>query len=295
VLELNLPPRIVEYRNYHEFLADYYRHKKLANKTFSFRRFAQLAGIKSSNYLMLVMQERRKLSAQAARAVAKAMKLSRAESSYFISLVGLERSADADEHEKFDKERKVAIRKIVTRMLPIEKRQYLATWYYPLLRELPFLSDFQASAEWISHKLQGLITPKQAEQAMKTLVDLGLWKLHAGKIVVSDLILDTGDDITSFSESVVVAVHKETLLAWTRIFEKITKEEREFGLINIPIHHEKIPELKRRIRQFQDELIGWLQEEKNPTQLVQVGTYLVPMTRGIATIPQEAEKTIVSK
>lgn len=37
--------------------------------------------------------------------------------------------------------------------------------------------------------------------------------------------------------------------------------------------------LSQRIQLFQDEIIGWLQDEKEPTQIVQLGTYLVPMTK----------------
>jgi hypothetical protein len=51
------------------------------------------------------------------------------------------------------------------------------------------------------------------------------------------------------------------------------------GLLHIPIHKNKLPEFKRRIRQFQDEIIGWLQDEKEPTQVAQLGTYLIPVTK----------------
>jgi hypothetical protein len=58
----------------------------------------------------------------------------------------------------------------------------------------------------------------------------------------------------------------------------IPKSECDLGQINIPINAEKIPELKSRIQLLQDEIIGWLQDEKKPTQIVQLGTYMVPMT-----------------
>jgi uncharacterized protein (TIGR02147 family) len=273
-----LPPRVVDYQDYREFLSDFYKHKKAINKAFSYRKFSQISGIKSSNFLMLVMQKRRNLSAKIATPVAKAMKLSRAESAYFVSMVKLEQAKDGEDHERFDREKKVAIRKILTKILPAEKHRYLSSWYYPLVRELAFLPGFRPEPEWVSKKLQKMITPEQAAGAIKLMIDLGLWKLKGNKIEVHDLVLDTGDDSPTFSAEIVLPIHNETLLAWTKILGSIPPAERELGLINIPINSEKIPELKKRILRFQDELIGWLQDEKNPTQVVQVGTYLVPVT-----------------
>jgi uncharacterized protein (TIGR02147 family) len=273
-----LPPRVVDYQDYRRFLTDFYLHKKAVNKSFSYRKFSQISGIKSSNFLMLVMQKRRNLSAKIATPVAKAMKLSRAESAYFVSLVKLERAKDGEDREKYDREKKIAVRKILTKVLPVEKHKYLSTWYYPLVRELAFLPDFRPEPDWISEKLQKLIAPEQASQAIKLLIDLGLWKMHKGKIQVHDLVLDTSDGSSIFGASVVASIHNGTLQAWTKILEQTPAPERELGLLNIPINADKIPELKKRICQFQDELIGWLQDEKNPTQVVQVGTYLVPVT-----------------
>lgn len=273
-----LPPRVVDYQDYRDFLADFYNYKKAINKSFSYRKFSQISGIKSSNFLMLVMQKRRKLSAKIATPVAKAMKLSRVESAYFVSLVKLEQARDGEDRERCDREKKIAIRRILTKVLPSGKHQYLSTWYYPLVRELAFLPNFRPEAEWISQKLRRMITPDQAEKSIKLLIDLGLWKMSKGKIEVHDLVLDSGDDLSPFATDIFAASHRETLLAWTKILENTALKERELGLLHIPINADKIPELKKRICQFQDELIGWLQDEKNPTQVVQVGTYLVPVT-----------------
>jgi len=77
----------------------------------------------------------------------------------------------------------------------------------------------------------------------------------------------------------VAKIHADTLVAWSQIVADLPKSDRELGLINIPIHHSKIPELKKRIQQFQDEIIGWLHDEPTPTQVVQLGTYLIPISK----------------
>ena len=278
VNEVALPPKMIEYSDYHEYMGDYYRFKKAQNRHFSFRRFSALAGIKSSNFLMLVMNRRRKLSPAMATAVARAMKLTKPESDYFTALVNIEHEKSPEGCEKFERERRIAIKKIIAKDVPTDKSEFLSCWYYALVRELAFLPDFAASAPWIAKKLGGLITEDQAEKSIRLLVNLGFWKSVDGKIQVADVFLGTGREDKQYAEIQLAGNHRQNLLAWAKILEGLPKQKRELGVINIPIDAEKIPELKKRIRRFQDEIVGWLQDEKNPTLLVQLGTYLVPVT-----------------
>ncbi len=278
-VEHSQPPRLTEYTDYHEFLHAFYVYKKKQNANFSYRHFAKLAGIKSSNFLMLVMRKERRLSAEMARAVAKAMKLAKPESDYFTAMVKMELCRNPEERQEFERECSAAICKIMRKVLPQEKAEYLSTWYYPLVRELAFLPDFSLSAKWISKKMGGSISVDQAEKALEVLFHLGLWKLNpAGKVVVSDTFVDTGPEDRAFGEVKIVQIHEGNLKVWAQIIADVPAKDRELGLLNIPINAKKIPELKKRMQRFQDEIIGWLQDETEPTQIVQLGTYLVPMT-----------------
>ena len=277
---IQLPPRVTDYKDYHDFLRDFFVQKKSQSPRFSYRRFAALSGIKSSNFLLLVMKKKRRLSPDMAKAVGKAMKLDRAELDYFLALVRLEHSKTDEEWAEIEKSRKMALGKIAKQVLPLEKAEYLSVWYYPLIRELAFLPDFLPQPEWISNKLRGLVTPAQAEKAIAILVHLGLWKPDGkGGIAVCDTVIVTGDESVSFGQIKVSDIHKDNLVAWGKIFDQIPSVERELGLLTIPINAAKMPEFKKRIQRFQDEIIGWLQDEKEPTQLVQLGTYLVPVTK----------------
>lgn len=271
-------PKLSDYSDYRLFLRDYYNHRKQGGR-FSFRRFAQLSKIKSSNYLMLVMDGRRSLSATTARSVAKAMQLTAGETEFFVSLVNLERAETSDERAGFEKDRRVSLARIIGREIPSDKAKYLSIWYYAVVRELAFLPDFSPKADWISEKMIGLIDVEQAEDAVRVLINLDLWKSKDGKIEISDLYLDSGPEERSFGEISVAKLHKQNLTAWCKILDQIPKSDRELGLIHIPINKAKVPELKKRIQKFQDEIIGWLQDETDPTQIVQVGTYMVPVTK----------------
>jgi uncharacterized protein (TIGR02147 family) len=277
-----LPPRVVDYTDYRIFLRDFYSFKKSQNRHFSFRKFAALAEIKSSNYLLLVMNRQRNLLPETAKAVARAMRLSKTETDYFLTLVQMEKADSIEERHRLSQLKTIALRRLLERDLTPSKAKYLSVWYYPVVRELAFLTDFKANAKWISRRLAGLITPEQAERAIKVLTELKLWTEKNGRIQVADLFLDTGHEENTFGEINVAKVHQETLIAWSKVLETIPKSQRELGLINIPINAAKVPEFKKRIQAFQDEIIGWLAEETEANELVQLGTYLIPLTRELS-------------
>lgn len=95
-----------------------------------------------------------------------------------------------------------------------------------------------------------------------------------GKWLSTEKVLDTGD--TTFGRSAMAEHHMATLKMWSENLARFSVTEQELGLLHIPIASGKIPELRQRIRDFQDELIGWLMSESNPDRVVQVGTYLIP-------------------
>lgn len=271
------PPQIETYDDYRFYMRDFYEYKKSQSPGFSYRLFAQRAGVKSPNYLQLVIQGKRNLSEAMGYQVAQAMSLEGAMKEYFVSLVHLANARGPEEEVSAQKRCLRNLRLIISKEVPKSQRQVVSQWQHMAIRELLFLSDFQFSGEWVSKKMRGLISAKQAQESLELLVKSGFieqqknegWKAR-------DPVIDTGPD--GFSEVSVLGNHAGALKIWAKGLEKFPKEQRELGLLNIPINTSKVPELKNRLREFQDEIIGWLQDEEDPNQIVQVGTYMIPLT-----------------
>jgi uncharacterized protein (TIGR02147 family) len=269
----------VKYQDYRRFIGDFYQHKKSLRSGFSFRLFAQRASLKSPNYLQLVIQKKRNLSDAMAPAVAGAMGLTSHEKRYFCALVRLTnvQSAPPDEQRKARSELLASVKQLVTKLIPKEQAIVLQSWYGLLVRELVFLPDFEPAGEWVSGRLHGLISAVQAEEALALLCRSGFLKQEKdGRWRAADPVIDTGPE--GFAEAQVVALHKETLRVWSQNLEKFNADRREMGLINIPINPAQIPELQQRLRAFQEEIIGWLQAEDAPQEVIQLGVYLIPVT-----------------
>lgn len=270
-----LPPRLQDYDDYRRFLADYYQHRKSQRAGFSFRQFAAACDMKSPNYLQLVMKGDRNLSEESAVTVARAMRLSASESQYFVALVRHDNAKTDEEVRLAQRQGLAALKKIVAKNLMPQARDVLNEWYYLLVRELVFLKDFQATPSYVCQRLPGL-SESQAENALHFLIATGYLRQEGSHWVAADPVLDTGD--STFQHTKLQAYHADTLEFWAKQLATMDSEHQELGLLNIPMSQDKIPELKQKMRQFQDEIIGWLQNEKAPDCVVQLGCYLMPVS-----------------
>lgn len=266
-------PVIKNYRDYRKFLKDFYEYKKNLRSGFSFRKFSALCGFKSPNYLQLVMKGERNLSEIMAESVAQAVGLKVYEKDYFVSLIRQENSKTDEELRRAEKESLIAIKKMVSKQIPDAQNQVFSEWYHLLVRELLMFKDFEPTGEYISEHLGGAISIKQAEESWALLYKAGfVTQLESGRWTTKDPVLDSGDG--AFSGLLINKYHSDNMKFWQSLLNEKPSTFHELGLLNIPMSKSKIPELKKRIQQFQDEIIGWLQDEKNPDSLVQLGTYM---------------------
>ena len=163
---------IFTYLDYRAFLQDSFEELKVTHKSFSHRAFARMAGFSSSNFPMLVMQGKRNLSTEGIHKVAKGLKLKKSESEFFEHLVRFEQ-AGSDSERNFYYSRIASNRRYVSAR-PLEKEQfdYYSKWYIPVIREMLLLKDFKEDPKWIAQRLSPNITEREAEQALKSLLDL---------------------------------------------------------------------------------------------------------------------------
>jgi hypothetical protein len=149
------------------------------------------------------------------------------------------------------------------------------------------LADFEPSGDYISARLQGIISAEEAERAFQFLLQRGYLRLNASSGVdagiryeQSEPVLDTGVDI--FNHSFMQEHHSQVLQTWATHIEKLGYKNQELGLLNIPIPAHKLPELQEKLRQFQDEIIGWAQGFQDCDELVQLGTYLMNFPKKVS-------------
>lgn len=267
-------PQVIQYNDYRLYLRDLYSYKKAINPSFSMRRFAQISGFKSPNYLQLIVEGKRNLSPELARSLANAFKFSENEKAIFVALVKKANAKTEKEIAEGERERLLAIKKFVAKKMPADQIRVLTEWYHLPIRELVLLPDFRLDGQWISEKLFGLVTPDQAVKSFELLVSAGFIGVVGGRYEVKEPVMTL--ETIRFRGEFLKKYQSDTLCVWSKALEKMSEQHKEAIVLNIPIATKNIPELKLRINAFMDELIGWLQDEPAPDQVVQLGTHLIP-------------------
>jgi len=135
--------RILDYMNYREYLRDFFKEKKRELRFYSYRLFSLKAGLKSPNFLKLVIKGERNLSKQSVYKFSKALNLSKKETDYFENLIFFNQSKTLDEKNFFLSR----IMEYRERCDPckIEETEYddYSHWYNPVIRELVGAADFK--------------------------------------------------------------------------------------------------------------------------------------------------------
>jgi uncharacterized protein (TIGR02147 family) len=263
------------YRNYRAFLRDFYKRGK-ANKTLSLRSFSQRAGLRSPNYLKLVMDGDRNLTPQVAIQFTNACGLKGEAADYFCDLVvfnqarsALERARAYERLRKFSRYRKVY-------RLDDAQARYHSRWYIPAIRELVVRKDFQDDPKWIARTMLPNISPKEAADAIKILCELGLLvRDKNGRLTQNEPRVSTADGPLGHH---IVSYHHAMLERAADALERVPREDRDIASITLCLSQEKMQELKKHLERFRIEIIDLFEPDENPERVVQVNFQMFPLT-----------------
>ncbi len=267
---------VFEYLDYREFLRDLYRHRKATEYGFSYRAFSRRAGLRSTNYLKLVMDGERNITPEMAVQFAKGCGLEDQEADYFCELVAFNQSQSAVErnrcHERLTRFREYrSIHK-----LDAAQAAYHSTWYLPAIRELVARSDFREDPRWIARTLTPRITADEAERAIGTLLTLGLLERDAeGRLRQAEALITTGSGPLGHH---IVNYHRTMMARAAEALDTVVREEREISSVTLCVSHDVMLDIKERIREFRRELLQVAELGGAPERVVQINFQLFPLS-----------------
>jgi uncharacterized protein (TIGR02147 family) len=271
------PVNAFEYLDYRVFLAELFAAKKSQKTGFSHRAFSRRAGLRSTNYLHLVIRGQRNLTADGALRFARGFGLSREETEYFCELVAFNQAKTAEEKSRayerlgrFGKFRQA-------HKLDAAQREYHATWYLPAIRELAARKDFQDDPSWIAKRLIPPITAAEAKRAVARLVELGLLvRSPGGALRQASELVTTGSGPLGHH---VAQYHRAMLDRASEAIDPVPREEREISSVTLCVSHDVLLALKERVRAFRRELLQFAELEGAPERVVQINFQLFPLSK----------------
>jgi uncharacterized protein (TIGR02147 family) len=271
-------PSVYSYADYRRYLADYYTYAKAAH-AFSFRAFSQRAGIRSSNYLRLVIDGERNLSAPMATRFARGCGLTGDAVLFFCELVAYCQAPSASEQGRAY-ERLCRFRPFrAVHRLAREQAAYHSHWYVPAIRELTRRANFRADPEWVAAQLTPKISPAQAERAIATLLQLGLVRRvddeRGARLEQTSPLVSTGAGPLGHH---IVSFHHMMLERAAHALDHIPRDQRDISCLTLCVSESKLRELQERVRTFRRELLQAAEVGDTPERVVQINFQLFPLS-----------------
>jgi uncharacterized protein (TIGR02147 family) len=268
---------VYDFLSYRAYLRAYYEAAKQKRPSFSYRMFSKLAGLRSPNFLKLVIEGDRNLGPESIPRFAEALGLSAEEAEFFADLVAFEQAQSlADKNRAF--ERIAASRRFrQARRIDGELFAYLAHWYNPAIRELAARDDFQEEPRWIAAQLRPRITPTEAAESMKLLLSLGLLVRDdaTGRVVRGEPTLTTEHEVRSLGAA---AFHRQMLERAAQSIESVPRELRDLAALTVCVSPETAALVKERIHQFRESLTELCDSDTQGSIVYQLNVQWFPLS-----------------
>ena len=268
---------ILEYKDYHLFMQDYYDYRK-SHGAFSWREFCKLAGFSSPNFLKLVCMGQSNLSMVKVEPVAKAMGLVAYEGEYFRQLVIFGNAVKDSVKKAALLEMERIAREHKARVVDSDTFQYYESWKYPVIRELaPMMPGAQPRK--LAVECKEYVSAEEVRDILAFLVKTGFLKKNGDKVYTQ-----TEKSVTGSPEALPIAIramHKEMGNMAVRAVDRYSASERYFTGMTIGVNEANYSRIVAEIDSCARKIAAIANESENLNQVYGLNFQLFPFTNKI--------------
>ncbi len=275
---------IYDYDNFRVYLKDAVADVKKIGLDFSYRKFSNLAGFSSPNFLILLIKGERNLSDLSAAQIAKAFGLDQIQAHFFRLLVGFNQSKTITEKSTFAKELAKIKSKLNTYSLAENQFDYYSDWVHAVVRELLILNPRLSTAE-ISQMIQPRQKLETIDKSLQLMEKLGLITKDAHGWTVKNVSLSTGDKFVSSS---VVQFHKNMIRLGSECMDRFARDQRNVTSSTVSLSAKNYEEITQKIRDLRQEILALSEADHAKDRVYQFNFQIFPLSEQIKIHPTEA-------
>lgn len=244
---------VFQYQDFRSFLKDYYNTRRQKDRKFSIRFFARRAGLRSQNYLKVVMDGRRSLTSRNVPKFVKGLGLEPSEAEYFETLVNYNQARDLIERrEYFNKLGFLHKKRRVPKILSGKQMAIFNHWRHLVIYEMACQENFNPDPKVISKKLGGRFSVEQIQESLDIILGSGiLTENEHGKLVPVAPQLASPDQLTNEQ---LRSIHKSFVSLGIEALESKNQESKEMRTLTIGLTKEQVGIVREKISEFMREL-----------------------------------------
>jgi uncharacterized protein (TIGR02147 family) len=280
---------VYDFLDYRSYLRAHYEQTKRTRASYSFRLFSKLAGLRSPNFLKLVIEGQRNLSADSVRRFSDALAHDKGEAEFFSDLVAFNQADSlAEKNRAF--ERIAASRRFRSaRRIDGDLFAYLSHWYNPAIRELAARDDFNEDPRWIASHLHPAISPAEAAQAMQLLLSLGLLvrDSETGRVLRGEPTLTTEHEVSSLGA---MAFHRQMIERAAESMETVPYALRDLAALTVCVSPKTAALVKDRIHQFREAMAELCDSDSEGSVVYQLNVQWFPLSAAAGSTAKDETK-----
>jgi uncharacterized protein (TIGR02147 family) len=266
---------IYAFKDYREYLRNYYDECAAGNPKFSLRSFALKVGLNVSN-LTRILKGARNISDETAERFVACLRLRDREADYFRLLVRYNQApAQADKQAFYERLRQ--FRKTRLRNLGPEYDEYFTKWYNVALRELINMVPEKRSSAEMAGLLMPSPKPNEVRKSLNLLLRLGLVGRKAdGTLGLADKIVRTSDEWTG---TTIHAFQVAMAELGKQALDRFPKNERNISTFTLSLSPEGLRKAVGAIERAQQEIAEIAAADSTPDRLYELNLQLFPLSR----------------
>ena len=250
---------IFEHNNSSAIINDVLVERMKVNPLYSYHAFAKKIGI-SQSYLSLLLNQKRKLTIKTAQKIANQFAWSDLENEYFELIVKRELSKTIEVNEYYQKEINRFKKKHSNQLLSLKKFCVIQDWYYSAILECVLMTqnskeqDIDLWAKYLN------VRPLQLKKSLKKLEALDfIYKKNNHYYRNDQGVIETPSD---FASDALKNFHKQILQKAITAIDQQTIDQRSFSGMTMAINTKKLPDAKKKIKNFIAEMSELLEVDK---------------------------------
>ncbi|MCA9546327.1 MAG: TIGR02147 family protein [Myxococcales bacterium] len=275
-------PDPVAYDDYRAYLRAMVSHLRATEPRFSHRWFARRAGLKTSNYLKLVMDAQRNLALVSVDRFATGLGLDTRERAAFERLVRLAHADTDRARNALYAELRAARDRAPVRAVSGGETLYdlYSQWWTVVIRELIPLAPPAASPGWFAQALHPRQAAAGARQALARLRGLGLAAQDdEGRWRQAERKISTGGQVASLA---VRNFHRAMLGLAQEALDRLARDRRHVSAVTAALTPAQYAELTARIDAFRRSVLEELDEAaEGPRSIYQIMFVTFPVSKEI--------------
>ena len=275
---------IFEYDDYRVFLKDYFNAKKREKHSFSQRYFAKKIGFNAHNFCTLVVLGKRNLSIDSIQKIIKGIGLKGKAATYFENLVYLNQATTLEDKDYYFKRLKQTGKK--TRFYQLHRDQFFfyEKWYYPVVRELLTMKDWNGDFAALAKTVRPPITASEAREAVELLESTGIVKKDATGVYSLTNEFITSEQVPDFIKK---KARRDVLLKGIETVDTIEPHDKYAAYSTVTMTKELYEEVRGILDETRQKILSLVAEDGAPDEVYELVFQVFP----VSSMHRENKKT----